>query len=226
MPEAEGEEYQIALLLIDTFSKFMAIVPVKNKLADDILEAIKKGITNMGGKPEVIYSDDEGSFNSKQAIDYYKAEGINHLVTRAHAPVAERAVRTIKNMIYKRMDAKPGSNWYDPEILANSLVTYNYHHVNRMTKSTPADARKETNTMDVKTQLELHKLKKRKYPDITIGDNVRIFGKKKNFLKERHPVWSQEKHKVTRIEQSHGQNFYYVEGRVRPLMRHEIYRQI
>ena len=64
----------------------------------------------MGKKPEVIYSDDEGSFNSKQAQEYYKNENITHMITRGHAPVAERAIRTIKNMLYKRMEAKPDSN--------------------------------------------------------------------------------------------------------------------
>ena len=80
--------------------------------------------------------------------------------------------------------------------------------------------------MDVKTQLELHKLNKRKYPEVTVGDNVRIFRKKRNFMKERVAPWSDATHKVSRIENSHGQNFFYIEGNERPYMRHEIYRQI
>jgi hypothetical protein len=222
MPESDGEEYQQALMMIDTFSKFMTIIPLKFKQADDVLEGIKKGIQQMGKKPEVIYSDDEGSFNSKQAQEYYEKENITHMITRGHAPVAERAIRTIKNMLYKRMEAKPESNWYDTEILSNSLVTYNYKNKNRMTNHTPNEARKADKTMDVKTNLELHKISKRKYPDIKVGDNVRYYVKRKNFQKERIPVWSQTKHAVTEITEDHGQKFYKVEGYNRPLMRHEV----
>ena len=53
------------------------------------------------------------------------------MIARAHAPIAERTARMIKNMLHKRMEAKPDKNWCDPEVLSNSLATYNYkntHH--------------------------------------------------------------------------------------------------
>ena len=74
----------------------------------------------------------------------------------------------------------------------------------------------------MKSQLEVNRVKKRKYPNIEVGDEVRIFTKKKNFQKERHPPWSQTKHKVISIDSSNGQDFYKVEGREKALMRHEI----
>ena len=60
--------------MIDTFSKFMTVVPLKLKQANEVLEAIRKGIQQMGKKLGVIYSDDEGSFNSKQAQEFYENE--------------------------------------------------------------------------------------------------------------------------------------------------------
>jgi hypothetical protein len=77
----------------------------------------------------------------------------------------------------------------------------------------------------VKAQLEMKRVKKRKYPDVSIGDYIRIYTKKKNFQKERVPIWSNNKYKVIKIEESHGQNFYHIEGRARPLLRHEILLQ-
>jgi hypothetical protein len=70
--------------------------------------------------------------------------------------------------------------------------------------------------------LQAHSVRKRNYPDTAVGDMVRIYTKKKNFQKERVPVWSQYKYKVTKIETSHGQRFYYVDGQTKPMMRHEI----
>ena len=222
MPESDGEEYRQALMMIDIFSKFMTVVPLKEKQAVPVLEAIKEGISNMGRKPEVIYSDDEGSFNSKQAQDYYDRESIKHLITRGHAPVAERAVRTLKNMLYKRMEAKPDLSWYDADVLSNALTTYNYRNTHTSINMTPNEARKDSNTMTVKTKLEVNRVQKRKYPNLEEGDEVRIYTKRKNVAKERVPVWSETKHKVVSIQNSHGQRFYKVEGRDKPLMRHEL----
>ena len=50
----------------------------------------------MGGKPETIYSDNEGAFVSNEIQDYFKNKGIRHITTLGHAPVAERSIRTIK----------------------------------------------------------------------------------------------------------------------------------
>jgi hypothetical protein len=70
--DLEDQEYTIGLLMIDIFSKFLTVVVVKSKAAEDILNAIKEGFDNMGEYPEMLYTDDEGSFHSKQAEEFYK----------------------------------------------------------------------------------------------------------------------------------------------------------
>ena len=96
---------------------------------------------------------------------------------------------------------------------------------NDATGMTPSDAKKQENIFQVKSSLEMHRVKKRKYPDIHVGDDVRIYTKKKQFDKERVTVWSDYKYKVDRIEESNGQNFYHVEGVDRPYLRHELLLQ-
>lgn len=220
--DLENQEYKTGLIMIDIFTKFISVVPLKTKSADDVLDGIKKAITNMGKPPDMLYTDDEGSFHSKQAEEYYKNNKINHLITRGHATYAERAIRTIKDMIYKRIANSPDAKWYSPEILSNALVVYNYKMKNTATNMTPNDAKKPSNIFEVKTNLEIHRIKKRVYPDVEEGDQVRVYTKKKNFQKERVPIWSENKYKIQKIESSYGQKFYYLEGRERPLMRHEI----
>ena len=41
MPESDGKAFQQAILMIDVFSKFMTVVPLKLKQADAVLEANK-----------------------------------------------------------------------------------------------------------------------------------------------------------------------------------------
>ena len=90
----------------------------------------------------MLHADDVGAFHSKQAEEYYKDNQIKHLITRGHAPVAERAIRTIKDLIYKRIDASPGAKWYSAEILSKALVAYHYKMKHTATKMTPAQAKK------------------------------------------------------------------------------------
>ena len=223
--DLENQEFKIGLLLIDIFTKFISVVPLKTKSSDDVLDGIKEGISNMGKPPFMLYSDDEGSFNSKEANKFYDDKHIKHIITRGHANYGERAIRTIKQMMYKRIDKMPNEKWYSHKILYNCLFTYNYKMKNNASGMTPSDAKKPDNIFQVKSSLEMHRVKKRKYPNISVGDDVRIYTKKKQFDKERIPVWSDYKYKVDRIEESHGQNFYHLEGLERPYLRHEILLQ-
>jgi precorrin-6x reductase len=50
----------------------------------------------MGGKPESIYTDDEGSFNSTIVKKYLQDENIKHIITLTHPYFVERLIRTIK----------------------------------------------------------------------------------------------------------------------------------
>ena len=223
MNDEPNDEYKIGLLVIDIFSKFMEVIPLKTKQPKDMLDGLIEGMQNIGGKPKTIYSDDEGSLNSKLLQDYFEEHDIRHLTTRGHAGVAERAIRTIKEMIYKRLEKNPDEHWYSPKILANALVTYNFKNVHSSTNFTPDEARKPKNELNVRLSLELNRVTKRKYPEIEVNDKVRIYRKRKNFEKGvRVPVWSEAIYTVEKIEDSMGQKLYYVTNRDRGLLRHEI----
>jgi hypothetical protein len=85
--------------------------------------------------------------------------------------------------------------------------------VQRNTRMTPEKARDKKNTLTVKVNLELHAKHKRKYPEIKVGDQVRIYTKKKNFQKERVPVWSEATYEVEDITENYTQKFYHVKGK-------------
>ena len=60
------------------------------------------------------------------------------------------------------------------------------------------------------------------YPNINIGDKVRIYTTMKTFDKDHKLVWSEDSYEVDNIDESHDQRFYKVKDNVRPFMRHEI----
>ena len=69
---------------------------LKNKTPDVILPAMEQAFQTLGGMPQILYSDSEGSFLSKDLNEFYKKHNIKHIITRGHAGVVERFVRTLK----------------------------------------------------------------------------------------------------------------------------------
>jgi len=62
----------------------------------------------------------------------------------------------------------------------------------------------------------------RKYPEINVGDEVRMLQQKTVRSKERAGIWQKEKRTVALITGSHGQKFYHVNGWAKPLIRADI----
>ena len=215
-------KFTIALLMVDIFTKWTQVVMVPGKKWWQVLPGIKKLIPMMGGKPKTFYSDDEGAFISNEIQKYFKDEGIRHLVTKSHAPVAERQIRTFKNMIYKRLEAPKNEEkqWFD--LLDQVLVTYNHGRKHSSTQMTPHEARQNNNQQVVKFNLELKRQHGRKYPEISVGDTVKVYKKKDKLDKERVSNYWPKKYKVEAIETSFGQKFYKVEGFKKDLMRSEL----
>ena len=60
----ENDGYRYALVAIDNFTKFAHAVPIKSKQPQDVTTAFSE-VLNKIGVPKQLYSDREGSFESK-----------------------------------------------------------------------------------------------------------------------------------------------------------------
>ena len=220
LPDLKNDDFGGGLLFIDIFTKYVVVIPIHTKQPNEILNALKEGMHKMGGKPETMYSDNEGSFNSNIVKKYLNDNNIRQIYTLGHAAYAERAIRTIKGMIYKRVEHTK-QKWTD--ILFAVLLTYNVKNKSSITGMTPAEAKKPSNQIDVGSHLELHRIRKRKYPTINIWDHVQRLRKKKHFDKKHISTWTDRIFKVIDIVDNMGQKFYKVKGYDKLLMRSEIY---
>ena len=106
------------------FSKFCSVLLLKSKTPDVVLPALKQSFITLGWTPKVIVSDAEGALESLDLNKFYEEHGIRHIITRTHAGVAERMVRTLKGMIFKRLKHEPDTTWY--ETVHDCLVTLHY----------------------------------------------------------------------------------------------------
>ncbi len=113
--------------------------------------------------------------------DFCRENKIVSVITRQHAAVAERAIRTIKKRISDKL--KKGGDKY-PDKGLESIWTkhvqeavdwYNKENVQATTNMKPVEAEKPENEFDVKTNLEINAIHRRKYPVIEEGDEVRTY---------------------------------------------------
>ena len=152
---------QYALVVIDIFSKLADVIPMEERDGEHVLKALRTSFKKMG-YPMSVYSDDDGAFATKNQVqDFFNSEGINHIVTKTHANVAERFIRTMKNKIHDRVRFN-NMKWTDA--LTPALKQYNStsHSSIRMT---PSEAQKDDNEINVKVNLKLQKKPKESIPE-------------------------------------------------------------
>ena len=218
--------YRYGLLLVDIFSKFCKVVPIETKTIPEFIESLKTGINDMGGKPQTIYCDGEGAIGSNEMKAFLADENIRLIQTRRHAAVAERHIRTIKDLLFKRMEHLKTDidDWHT--ILPPVLLQYNTRMIHSSMEMTPADAKLPRNESLVKARLEIKRISKRKYPEVKEGDSVKVYQKKDKLDKERVSTWSTQLYKIDTIIESHGQTLYTVTPKIpnwnKDLVRSEI----
>jgi len=218
--EPTKKEPRYALVVIDIFSKYADVIPMKENNSESVLQALKEAFKKMGF-PMSIYSDNDGAFQSV-VKKFFEDEGIEHIVTQTHANVAERFIRTIKNMIHDRVRFNK-AGW--TSMLPPVLKKYN-STTHSSTKMTPNQAHKDENNSTVRINLTLRENNKRKYPNIKEGDSVKYYHKKRgNYTdrKEYNSKWSQQSYKVEKIKYDMmGNKTYKLEGLQKPYLRHEL----
>ena len=84
----------IGMLFIDIFTKYCQVVVIPSKKTDDVLAGLIQGLNKMQGDPQVIFTDEEGAFTTKDFQELLEERKIKHIITRGHAAVAESTIRT------------------------------------------------------------------------------------------------------------------------------------
>lgn len=218
----EKQDFRVGMLMIDIFSKYMAVVPIKSKKEGDVASGLIECLHKMGGKPQILYTDGETALNTDAIQTYLKEHNIKHLVTRTSAWFAERGVRTFKSMLYKRIENSKNKNIQWNDFIYEILLTYNNKLINSSTKYTPSEARKPSNEFNVRINLLVHKKHTRLYPQLEVGSKVRIYNKKMLGAKQQKSTWSDSTYEVEKIIHSLGQPFFKLKAFDRHYMRSEL----
>ena len=153
---------------------------------------------------------------NKEAIQkYLQEQNIEHHRTRAHPKFSERAIRTFKDLLCRRVEAdekkdKNKNQWTD--YIFEILLTENDKMTHSATGFTPKDARKPSNELKVKLHLNLNATRNRVFPELSAGDEVKIFRKRKPNEKERVGNFSKNVYTVERTDKKLRQSYYFDRG--------------
>ena len=221
--DLENQQFKVGMVCIDIFSKKAVVVAIKIKQEPDVAAGILECLNKMQELPKIIYTDDEASLQTEAMKKYFKEQNIKHIITRSHAHFSEIFIRYFKSALYKRIDNSENKDTIQwDSLIFEIMLTYNNKLKHSAHGFTPADAAKKENSLDVKLNLEAKAKNTRRYPNVSVGDKVRILRKKSKFDKERVSVWQEEKHEVVAIGKSHGQTYYKLNGLSKEYLRNEI----
>ena len=197
----ENEGYKFLLLVIDTFSKYGWIKPLKNKKGETMVKAFKT-IFEEGRTPGKLWTDKGTEFYNKNMNDLRKLYDIELYSTENEekSSIAERWIRTMKEKMFKYFTDNNTYNYIGalPELVED----YN-NTVHSSTKLTPTDASKEENELKVWRNLYPDRYKtSRLNPKFSVGDEVRITKKKKVFEKGYTTRWTEEIFTIKEIRET------------------------
>ena len=174
--------FRFLLCVIDIFSKYARVVPLKDIKGGSIVNAFQRILKKSNRKPNKIWLDKGGEFYSNS----FKWLQDNDIVmysthNEGKSVVAERFIRTIKNKIYKHMTSISKYVYIDK--LDDIVDEYNnlYH---RTIKMKPIDVKD-------KTYVNIDKEVNDNDPKFEVGDHVRISKCKNVFAKGHTPNWSE-----------------------------------
>ena len=199
--EKRNDGYKYLLVVIDIFSRYAWVEPMKNKNADTIVQAFEK-ILSEGRIPRKLRTDAATDFTSKKFQNLMKEKNINHFTTHneKQANYVERLIKTLKNKIRRYMSEKRTERYID--VLKNLVTSYNNTWHSGI-QSEPVNVNKNNEKklwwqMYWPTEMKLKKKKKRNPFKFKVGDKVRISLLRTSFQREYDNKWSYEIFKIIR----------------------------
>ena len=113
------------LCVIDLYSKYAFVIPLKDKKGISILNAFDKIIKQYNRKPNKIWVDQGGEFYNNIFKKWLSDNDIIMYSTynEGKSVVAERFIRTLKSKLYKHMTAISKNVYYD--VLDDVVNKYN-----------------------------------------------------------------------------------------------------
>ena len=193
----DNKGYKYLLTVIDVFSKYGWIWPLKNKTGLEVENAFKN-IFAEGRVPEKLWVDKGKEFYNQHVKKLLDSDNITMYSTENEekSTVVERWNRTMKNKMYKYFTTNMTRTYID--VLPEMVDKYN-RTKHRSIGMTPFEASDAKNSDTVYFNLYKN-MPEKTTPKFSVGDHVRITKKKGVFDKGYTSNWTRELYVITEIQ--------------------------
>ena len=184
--------FRFLLCVIDIYSKYAWVVPLKDKKGVNIVNAFQSILNKSNRKSNKIWVDKGSEFYNRSMKSWLEKNDIKMYSTHNERKfiVSERFIRTIKNKIYKHMTSLSKNVYIDK--LDDIVNGYN-NTKHRTTKMKPTDVKDNTYIVFGKEVNDND-------PKFKVGDHVRTSKYKNIFTKGYTPNWSEEVFAIKKIK--------------------------
>ena len=189
----ENDGYLYICVIIDCFSRYVWVKPLKNKTGKATVKAL--ALLLMNERPKLIQADQGTEFFNRDVKRMLEAFGpkLYHTYTDKKAAIVERVQRTLRGRLGRLFTKRGNFKWIDK--IDDIVTAYNNTHHSSI-KMKPADVDEEHIANIFFNSLPNLK----KTIKFSNGDRVRILIKKNQFAKEFEKSWSEEIFKIKRIQ--------------------------
>ena len=193
---SNNKGFRFIFIIVDNFSKYLWAIPLKNKYSQTITNEFSNILTKSKRKPLKIESDRGSEFYNSVFQIFLKSKNIHHYsrYTDKGPSIAERVIRTIRNLLKKPVFEKGNADW----LSELSSITKQYNNtIHSSTKMTPIQASKKSNQKIVYNNLRDERVKRQ--PKFHLSQLVRTADFKRVFSKGDSTNWSYKLYTITKV---------------------------
>lgn len=225
-----NDGYKYILSVIDVFSKYGWMVPLKNKTAIQVTRGLKNIMETSGRKPRNIQSDEGTEFKNSTLSSFLKSRGIKQnfpmLQSLQKAAVVERFNRTLKIKIFKYFTFKGKDYRRYLNVLQELVDSYNNTRHTTI-KMAPANVTEKNvaRVYEIENIKSSYKNEKIGIAKLQIDDFVRIIKKKKTLEHAYTEKWTREIFRVKQVIEKKPQPLYKVVDLKNVALKGKFYEQ-
>ena len=193
---SNNKGYRYIFVIIDNFSKYLWAIPLKNRYSQTITSEFSNILTTSKRKPLKIESDRGSEFYNSIFQNFLKTKNIQHnsRFTDKGPSIAERVIRSVRNLIKKPVFEKGNADWLSE--LPTVIKQYNNTNQHSI-KMTPPQASKKPNERKVYSNLQ--DKRRQLNPKFKLGQLVRTADIKRVFGKEDSTNYSYKLYTITEV---------------------------
>ncbi len=247
-----NNDYRYLLTVVDCFSKFAWVVPVKKKDAPSMLEAFKQLFRKATPrKPERLHTDKGLEFFNKPVTDFLVSQHVLHFASNSDtkAAMVERFNRTLKTRMFAYFTSKNTHEFLPAlEQLVNSYNKSVHRTIgmapeavqkkhepaifNRMygfiLAASPSTSMKEIQEfkkeITTPTKKQHRRTRRKQAQPLAVKSTVLLSKVKQLFEKGYLPNWTREQFVITSVKPSAGQYLYTIKDKAGEAIKGTFYR--